>query len=190
MAAIMSSLFSDCVNHRFHCKDIRARRNRLYGARLSARMAFGWCPRQASVARPGSEQPETTDQQAQGHAGARVSDRPAAQVRRLRNFVDGEYVDSKDGRTAALIDPSTGEVFAEAPVSEAVDVDLAFRAAASAFPGWRDSTPSERSLALLRIADAFEARAGDLVAAETENTGKPVALTMSEERPPLIEQNR
>jgi betaine-aldehyde dehydrogenase len=108
----------------------------------------------------------------------------------LRNFVDGEYVDSKDGRTAALIDPSTGEVFAEAPVSEAVDVDLAFRAAASAFPGWRDSTPSERSLALLRIADAFEARAGDLVAAETENTGKPVALTMSEEIPPMIDQIR
>jgi betaine-aldehyde dehydrogenase len=108
----------------------------------------------------------------------------------LRNFVDGEYVDSKDGRTAELIDPSTGEVFAEAPVSEAVDVDLAFRAAANAFPGWRDATPSERSLALLRIADAIEARGADLVAAETENTGKPVALTTSEEIPPMVDQIR
>src|SRR4051794_9675108 len=108
----------------------------------------------------------------------------------LRNFVNGEFVDTKDGRTTDLVDPSTGDVFATAPLSEAVDVDAAFQAAAAAFEGWRDRTPGERSLALLRIADAVEARARDLVAAESENTGKPVQLTLDEEIPPMVDQIR
>ena len=62
--------------------------------------------------------------------------------------------------------------------------------AADAFETWRDTTPSERSLALLRIADALEARAHDFVAAESRNTGKPVALTLSEEIPPMVDQIR
>ena len=60
----------------------------------------------------------------------------------------------------------------------------ALAAAAAAFPGWRDATPSERSLALFRIADAIEARAEELVAVESANTGKPLAVTLAEEIPP------
>src|SRR5690348_15545718 len=108
----------------------------------------------------------------------------------LRNFIDGGYVDTADGRTASLIDPSTGEVFADAPLSGEADVDRALRAAAHAFDGWRDSTPSERSLALLRIADAVERRADALVAAESQNTGKPLGLTRSEEIGPMVDQIR
>src|SRR5713226_5158449 len=97
--------------------------------------------------------------------------------RTLQNFVNGKYVDASDGRTSDVIDPSTGEVYAQAPVSSRQDVDAAMQAAANAFEVWRDSTPSERSLALLRMADAMEQRAADTAAAETRNTGKPVALT-------------
>lgn len=105
----------------------------------------------------------------------------------FHDFVDGEYVDSVDGRTVSLIDPSTGEVFADAPLSGEADVDRAMRAAAHAFEGWRDTTPSERSLALLRIADAVERRAAALVAAESQNTGKPLGLTRSEELGPMVD---
>lgn len=63
-------------------------------------------------------------------------------------------------------------------------------AAAAAFPSWRDATPSERQKALLKIADAFEARADELVATESENTGKPLGLTASEELPPMVDQIR
>jgi betaine-aldehyde dehydrogenase len=108
----------------------------------------------------------------------------------LRNFVDGGYVDTADGRTASLIDPSTGEVFADAPLSGEADVNTAMRSAAHAFEGWRDTTPSERSLALLRIADAVERRADALVAAESQNTGKPIGLTRSEEIGPMVDQIR
>ena len=103
--------------------------------------------------------------------------------RQLRNFINGESVDSADGRTSDLVDPSTGEVFGTAPVSTAEDVDRAYRAASAAFESWRDSTPSTRQKALLDIADTFEAHAEELVALESQNTGKPIAVTMSEEIP-------
>jgi betaine-aldehyde dehydrogenase len=110
--------------------------------------------------------------------------------RTVRNFVNGSHSDAVDGRTADLISPVTGEVFGTAPVCGQADVDAAFSAAASAFEGWRDTTPGERQLALLRMADAFEARADELVALESENTGKPLGLTASEEIPPMIDQIR
>lgn len=107
---------------------------------------------------------------------------PTQQTRRLRNFVNGDYVDAADGRTADIVNPATGEVFAQAPVSGTADIDDAFKAAASAFDnGWRDTTPAERQTALNKFADAVEARADDLVAVEVENCGKPTALTKDEE---------
>jgi betaine-aldehyde dehydrogenase len=110
--------------------------------------------------------------------------------RTVRNFVNGEWCDAADGATSDLISPVTGEVFGTAPVSSAADVDAAFGAAATAFETWRDSTPGERQLALLRFADAIEARADEIVAAESENTGKPITLTTEEEIPPMVDQIR
>jgi betaine-aldehyde dehydrogenase len=108
----------------------------------------------------------------------------------LRNFIGGQWTDMAFDRRSELIDPSTGEEFATAPVSSEVEVDAAVASAADAFPGWRDATPGERSLALLRIADAIEARADQFVKAEAQNTGKPPALTASEEIPPMVDQIR
>ncbi len=108
----------------------------------------------------------------------------------LKNFINGESVDSASGQTTDLINPSTGEVFASAPLSGEEDINRAYKAASNAFEGWRDSTPSERQSALLKIADVLEANAEELVAIESENTGKPIAVTMSEEIPPMIDQIR
>ncbi len=116
--------------------------------------------------------------------------RSVAGGRRLRNFVGGTSVDTVDGSSAMLVDPSTGEEYLEAPVSGPKDVDAAMAAAEAAFPGWRDATPSERSLALFRIADALETRGEELVRVESENTGKPVAVTLAEELPALVDQIR
>ncbi|GAA0460487.1 gamma-aminobutyraldehyde dehydrogenase [Actinoplanes capillaceus] len=108
----------------------------------------------------------------------------------LHNLIGGEAVAPAEGRYSDLIDPSTGEVFASAPVSGDADVDRAMRAAATAFETWRDTTPGERQRALLKFADAVEARADELVAAESKNTGKPLGLTASEELPPAIDHLR
>jgi betaine-aldehyde dehydrogenase len=108
----------------------------------------------------------------------------------LANFIGNEDVPATGGRIMSLRNPSTGEVFAEAPNSGPADVDAAVRAAATAFERWRDTTPSERARALLRLADAVEEHAAELVAAESENTGKPVQLTLDEEIPPSADQIR
>jgi betaine-aldehyde dehydrogenase len=108
----------------------------------------------------------------------------------LRNLVGGEHVDAVDGRSMDLVDPTTGEVFGSAPMSSAEDVDRAYAAASTAFETWRDTTPSERQRALLRLADLVEEHADELVALESRNTGKPVALTTSEEVPPMVDQIR
>jgi len=108
----------------------------------------------------------------------------------ITNFIHGERVAAADGRTTDLIDPSTGEAYATAALSSEVDIDAAFSAAERAFDSWRDSTPSDRQRALLRIADAIEERADELVAVESQNTGKPRQLTADEEGPPMCDQIR
>ncbi len=114
----------------------------------------------------------------------------ATAPRELRNFVDGRYQDPLASVRSDVVDPVTEAVVATAPVSSAADVDVAYTAAARAFESWRDTTPAERQRALLRIADALEARAEEFVLAEAGNTGKINALTASEELPPAVDQLR
>ncbi|MFD6418088.1 gamma-aminobutyraldehyde dehydrogenase [Streptomyces sp. NPDC060194] len=112
------------------------------------------------------------------------------ELKKLRNYIDGEFQDAADGRTIEVVDPATGEAYATSPLSGEADVDAAMEAAAAAFPAWRDATPAERQKALLKIADAFEERAEELIAAESANTGKPVHLVRDEEIPPMVDQIR
>ncbi|MEU3599554.1 gamma-aminobutyraldehyde dehydrogenase [Streptomyces sp. NPDC006798] len=110
--------------------------------------------------------------------------------RRLRNYINGEFRDAADGRTLDVVNPVTEEVYATSPLSGQADVDAAMEAAAAAFPAWRDATPAERQRVLLKIADAFEERAEELIAVESENTGKPLELVRTEEIPPMVDQIR
>ena len=108
----------------------------------------------------------------------------------IRNFINGASVDAVEGARSDLVDPTTGEVFASAPVSTQADIDSAYEAAATAFETWGNTTPSERQQALLKIADALESHADELIALESQNTGKPLAVTASEEVPPMLDQIR
>lgn len=111
--------------------------------------------------------------------------------RTLRNFVGGAFTDARTDATSEVVDPTTGQVVAHAPVSGAEDVDAAYAAAQQAFEGdWGRTTPSERQQALLKIADAIEAHADELIDLESANTGKIKALTASEEIPPMVDQLR
>ncbi|MFL6081367.1 MAG: aldehyde dehydrogenase family protein, partial [Ornithinibacter sp.] len=110
--------------------------------------------------------------------------------RHLRNFIGGEYVDGRTDSTTDIVNPATGSVVATAPVGNQADVDAAYGAAEAAFAEWGRTTPSERQQALLKIADAIEANADELIALESENTGKIQALTASEEIPPMVDQLR
>ena len=108
----------------------------------------------------------------------------------LRNFVNGDYVEPESDATSDIVSPVTAQVVATAPVSSAADVDRAYSAAAAAFEVWGETTPAERQLAMLKFADAVERRADEFVHLEAENTGKPYALTASEELPPMVDEIR
>ncbi len=111
----------------------------------------------------------------------------------VQNFIDGTLVDGCEGQLTDLThltDPSTGEVFGDAPLSGQADIDLAYESAARAFGSWKRTTPSERQQALLKFADLIEANVERLVEAESRNTGKIIAATLAEEMPPMIDQIR
>ena len=109
----------------------------------------------------------------------------------VRNFINGEYAEARSGQTAALIDPSTGEVFAEAPVSGEADVDAAMQAAAAAFDGWRDATPSRAQQGVAEDSPTrWRHGPTSIIEAESQNTGKPLGLTRSEEIVPMVDQIR
>jgi betaine-aldehyde dehydrogenase len=99
---------------------------------------------------------------------------------RFKNFIDGKYVDAKSETSSEIFNPATGEVYATAPNSSAADVDDAYKAAERAFEDWRHTTPSERQLALIRIADAFVERADEIAAVESRDTGKPLNFARGE----------
>ena len=111
-------------------------------------------------------------------------------MKTLQNFVNGKKVSATSDKVQDLINPATGQVFAKAPVSNAADVDKAMTAAASAFEVWKESTPGERQKAINKIADAIEARSEELIGIESENTGKPIAVTRAEEIGPMLDQIR
>ena len=115
-----------------------------------------------------------------------MSDSP----RVLRNHIGGQFVDATTDARSDVVNPATGKVVASAAVSGQEDVDRAYAAASSAFGEWGRTTPRERQEALLKFAAAVEARADDFVRLEGENTGKPNALTASEEVPPMLDQIR
>ena len=111
-------------------------------------------------------------------------------MKSLNNFIGGVSAPSQSGQSTEIINPATATAYSRAQLSNQADVDHAMNAAADAFEEWRDSTPSERQRALLKIADALESRADELIAIEVENTGKPISLTSTEEVPPMIDQIR
>ena len=111
-------------------------------------------------------------------------------IRELRNFVNGGYVDSAATDRLDIINPATEEVYAQTPVSTEADVAAAYGAAATAFETWGETTPGERQRALLRFADALEARAEEIADVESENTGKPRAGIVGDEVEVMIDQVR
>ena len=109
---------------------------------------------------------------------------------KLQNFIGGEYREPISDEAMDIFNPADGKVYAEAPISSVADVDLAFKSAEKAFESWRRSTPAERQLALLKIADAFEARAEDLADTESRDTGKPRGIMIPHEVNNIVNQIR
>jgi betaine-aldehyde dehydrogenase len=116
----------------------------------------------------------------------------ATATQTLQNFIDGELVDAASGRTEAVLNPATGEEIAQAPASDREDVDRAVAAARAAFEdgAWSTATPGERSLALLRLADALEEHTDEIAELESANAGKPIQAFKDDEMPAMVDNVR
>ncbi|TMC90776.1 MAG: gamma-aminobutyraldehyde dehydrogenase [Chloroflexi bacterium] len=110
------------------------------------------------------------------------------QVKHHQIFIGGKWVDSTGDDAQDVINPANGEVIATVPKGTEKDVDRAVAAARKAFDEvWFDSTPRERSEMLLKIAGVVEDHGEELARIESENVGKPLATTISEEIPPIAD---
>src|ERR1700682_1739768 len=120
-------------------------------------------------------------------------------LKRHQMFIGGKWADSSGGDDQEIINPATGKVIAHVPKGTVEDVDRAVAAAKKAYDEvWFDSTPRERSEALLKLADAILEHGEEVASMESENVGgsggresknlaKPLATTLSEEIPPTAD---
>src|SRR6266850_1903543 len=95
---------------------------------------------------------------------------------RIRNFIDGQFVEPAGGKYLDNIEPATGKPYSQVPDSDDRDVELAVAAAEKAFADWSRTSATERSRILLRIADLIERDLEKLARAESIDTGKPFSL--------------
>jgi aminobutyraldehyde dehydrogenase len=92
-----------------------------------------------------------------------------------------------DGPEEEILNPATGQAIARIHEASPGQIDAAVAAAAEAFPAWSRTTPAERALMLLRLADRIEAEAEAFAKLESQNCGKPPARALADELPPIID---
>jgi aldehyde dehydrogenase (NAD+) len=102
-------------------------------------------------------------------------------VQTLQNFINGGFVAPSGTELLDIVNPANGDVVAKSPVSNQSDVDAAMTAAADAFKSWKHTTPAQRQLMLLKLADAIESNSDEIVEAQHRNTGQVRSLIASEE---------
>ena len=110
--------------------------------------------------------------------------------KRYGNFIGGEWVSPAKGQYFENITPVTGRAFCEVPRSTAEDIERALDAAHAAKDDWGETSTTERSRVLNRVADAIEENLEMLAVAETWDNGKPIRETMAADLPLAIDHFR
>jgi aldehyde dehydrogenase (NAD+) len=106
----------------------------------------------------------------------KIGDLPLTAQAIARHFIGGEWVRSAGGRSIPVIDPSTGEVFAEIARGGMEDIDAAVKAARAAFEGpWGAVSPADRGRILMKLSQLITVEADRLARIESRDVGKPLA---------------
>ena len=109
---------------------------------------------------------------------------------RYQNYIGGQWVEPQQGRYFENISPTTGEVICEIPRSCALDIELALDAAHKAKDTWGTTSVTDRSNALLKIADRIEQNLEMLAVAETWDNGKAIRETLAADIPLTVDHFR
>ena len=101
-------------------------------------------------------------------------------------FIGGEFVNG-EGADEEVLNPATGELIGKIPSASKGQIDAAVAAASKAFLSWGRTTPGERSLMLLKLADRIEAEAESFARLESQNCGKPYQAVLGDEIPAVVD---
>ncbi len=108
-------------------------------------------------------------------------------MHKIKNFIDGKYVDPVKNQYVENINPALGEAYSEVAFSTKEDVDLAVAAAKAAFVDWKKTSPKERVHYLQKISKLIHNNLDELAKAETIDNGKPLKLSASVDIPRAVE---
>jgi len=101
-------------------------------------------------------------------------------------FIGGKFVNG-EGADEEILNPATGELIGKIPSASKGQIDAAVAAASKAFLSWGRTTPGERSLMLLKLADRIEAEAESFARLESQNCGKPYQAVLGDEIPAVVD---
>ena len=101
----------------------------------------------------------------------------AAHGHRFGHFIDGAFVDPREGAHFEVLDPGSGLVLAEVAQGSATDVDVAVQAARAAQPAWKALSGHARARHLYALARAVQRHARSLAVLESMDNGKPIRET-------------
>jgi len=104
-------------------------------------------------------------------------------MQRLMHYIHGQWCPPASGEFLPVVEPATGEVYAEVAAGSSADVEAAVQAAQAAFPAWASMSVRQRAHYLLRIAEGIEARLAAWAEAESRDTGKPLSLAQQVDIP-------
>jgi aminobutyraldehyde dehydrogenase len=104
-------------------------------------------------------------------------------------LINGQCV-AGEGRAESILNPSTGETLCEVREASSEQLSSAVEAAHSAFPAWAALTPKDRSIYLLKIADAIESNGDEFAMLESLNCGKPLSAARNDEIPAIADVYR
>ena len=101
-------------------------------------------------------------------------------------LINGKFV-AGQGAEESIVNPATGKPIGTVPEASAAQVDAAVAAARSAFKSWGQTTPQERSLLLLKLADRIDQDAAAFAELESLNCGKPRVRVLNDELPAIVD---
>ena len=111
-----------------------------------------------------------------------VLEEPIKEVKTLKNYIAGEWVESKSGRVLDLFNPATCKLLGEVPLSTPQEVDEAVKAAKEAFWEWRRTTPLARARYFFRLKELLEEHFEELSRIQTMEHGKTIDESRGETR--------
>jgi malonate-semialdehyde dehydrogenase (acetylating)/methylmalonate-semialdehyde dehydrogenase len=101
---------------------------------------------------------------------------------KLPNYINGQWTESSTTDWQDVINPATGEILAQVPLSSPAEIARAVNAAAAAFPEWRRTPPEDRIQPLFKVKQLLEEHIADLARIITQENGKTLAEAKGELR--------